>query len=351
MDRSGTHTAGAEFGELDNPVPAPASILTERLRSLLRPLDRSKLSPVARFALGRSGGLLFLILVVVYFSVAATDFSTEADYINIASTAAVTLVISLGQVLTIISGGFDLSVGGVVPLGAVTYALLASHGMNWGLALVITLLPGAAVGVANAVAIGLGINALIATLGTMSIASGIALAVAHGLTVSVPMSAGVLGNNGPWQIPYAVYVAVGLTIVTHLVLTRTGFGRRIYVVGGNAEAARVAGIRVPMVRLGVYVISGVLAAFAGVIYASELLAAAGTVGNNAALNSIAAVVLGGASISGGAGGADGTLVGVLVLGVLADGLSLMHISAFYVQIVTGAVLLVAVGLSRLQKSA
>jgi ribose/xylose/arabinose/galactoside ABC-type transport system permease subunit len=135
----------------------------------------------------------------------------------------------------------------------------------------------------------------------------------------------------------------------HLLLTRTVIGRRIYVLGGNPEAARLAGLRVGQVRLTVYALSGLLAAFAGVIYASELLAASGTIGNDATLSSVAAVVLGGAALSGGTGGVPGTVLGVLILGTIADGMSLMRVSPFYQQIATGLVLLAAVGLSRLQQ--
>jgi ribose transport system permease protein len=176
----------------------------------------------------------------------------------------------------------------------------------------------------------------------MSVTTGLAFTVANGVTVSVPESAGSLGSDGPWSIPWCVYLAAALALVVHLLLRHSSLGRRIYVVGGNEEAARLAGIRVGGVLASVYGISGACAAMAGVVYASQLLAASGQIGSETALSSIAAVVLGGASLSGGVGRISGTVLGVLLLGTVADGLSVMRISAFYQQIVTGGILLIAV---------
>lgn len=296
------------------------------------------------------GVVVFYVAVIVFFWTTTAHFTAYANAVNIVSTASVLLIVSLGQSLTIISGGFDLSVGGVVPLGAVVYALLASSGMNPIVGILAVIGVGASVGALNAFVIGrIGINPLIATLGSLSVTSGLALTLAKGVTVQLPPSAGVLGNTGPGTIPYYTFVALGLAIVVHLLLSRTTLGRRVYVVGGNAEAARLAGIRVLGVQFAVYMISSMLAALAGIVYASELLAAAGNVGSSATLESIAAVVLGGAALTGGVGTIPGTVLGVLILGTVSNGMGLMRVPAFYEQIVTGVVLLVAVGFGRLQQ--
>jgi ribose/xylose/arabinose/galactoside ABC-type transport system permease subunit len=295
------------------------------------------------------GVLFFYLALVIYFWAVADHFMTYANWIDVISTASVVLIVSLGQALTIISGGFDLSVGGVVPLGAVVFAELTSHGIPALPSLLLVIAVGVAVGIFNAFVVGqLGVNPMIATLGTLSVTGGIAFTIANGVTVQLPASAGFLANNGPWFIPYYVFVAIGVSILVHLLLTNTVLGRRIYVVGGNAEAARLAGISVGGVQLAVYGLSGALAALAGVIYASQLLAAAGDVGSDLTLTSIAAVVLGGAALTGGIGGVPGTLLGVLVLGTLSDGMNLMRMPAFYQTIVTGAVLLAAVGFAQVQ---
>lgn len=339
-------TSDSTFATVTGDPSARATSATEPFRERARRWAARQSSAVTT-----TGVAAFLVAVVIFFWVSAANFATYANAVNIIATASVVLIVSLGQALTIISGGFDLSVGGVVPLGAVAYALLTSADFPAVPAMLAVAGIGCVVGLVNAGLIGrFGINPLIATLGTLSVAGGLALTIAHGVTVQLPISAGFIGNAGPGTIPYYVYAAVGLSVLVHVILSHTGFGRRIYVVGGNSEAARVAGIRVGYIQLAVYTISGALAAFAGVVYASQLLAAAGDVGSNTSLTSIAAVVLGGAALTGGTGGVPGTLLGVLVLGSVADGMSLMRVPAFYQQIVTGLVLLAAVGFSRLQQT-
>jgi ribose/xylose/arabinose/galactoside ABC-type transport system permease subunit len=314
-----------------------------------RPVDRS----LRRALLGRaagafsSGGLgglvVVLAAVVAFFSAQSENFGTYTNVVNILSTVSVLLIVSLGQTLTVTSGGFDLSVSGVVSLGAVVYAKLTGSGMTPMVAILIVLAIGTFIGLVNALIIaGLRVNPLITTLGMMSVTTGLAFTVANGVTVSMPESAGALGSDGPWSVPWCVYLAVVLALFAHVLLRHSSLGRRIYVVGGNEEAARLAGIRVGGVLASVYGISGACAAMAGVVYASQLLAASGQIGAETALSSIAAVVLGGASLSGGVGRISGTVLGVLLLGTVADGLSVMRISAFYQQIVTGAILLIAV---------
>lgn len=317
-------------------------------------LSRQRFSHLGRLLRGgsavTSGVLAFYVILSTYFWLQVPGFGTYWNAVNILSTASVVLVVSLGQALAIISGGFDLSVGGTVPLGAVIFAQLTNNDFSIIAALTITVLVGLVVGALNALLIGkLGINPLIATLGTLSITGGVAFTVANGVTLQMRPEAGVLGDPSFVQIPYLCFLAVGMALVMDLVLRFTVFGRRVYTVGGNSQAARLAGVRVGWVLFGVYGLSGALSALAGVIAASQVLAATGDIGATTTLVSIAAVVLGGAALTGGTGGVPGTLLGVLLLATVANGMNIMRVPAFYQQIVTGAVLLLAVGFGRLQE--
>ncbi|MHB1430769.1 MAG: ABC transporter permease [Streptosporangiaceae bacterium] len=292
--------------------------------------------------------LLFYIVILFVFSLANTQFFTAVNIINVVSTSGILMLVTTGQALTIISGGFDLSVGGVVPLAAVIFALLSAK-IPLILLTMLVMIVGALVGIINSGLVTLlRVNPLIATLGMLSVTGGIALALANGLTVSVAASAGVLGNNGPGNIPYFMYLVVIVIVIAAVMLRWTGIGRRLYVVGGNPEAARLAGIRVGSVRMIAYATSGMLAALAGVVYASQLLSATGDVGSNTTLSSIAAAVLGGASLAGGEGGMGGVVLGVLVLGTVQNGLSIMRIPGFYETIATGVILLIAMSGGRLR---
>lgn len=311
------------------------------------------LSGRTRLALGAMQGLGlggFYVIVLVYFSIAAAPyFFSTSNAVNILSNISVIGIVTLGQALVLIAGGFDLSVAGTVPLGGVIFTMLINRGFNIPEAWVIAVLAGCGIGVTNGFIITrVGINALVTTLGMLSITVGLAYVVTNGETVAFKDL-----NQGPIDnvvagMPLYVWTMILISIIAFLVLRFTVFGRMIYAIGGNREASRLAGIRVDLVTTSVYVISGGLGAFAGVMLAQQLLAGAPTVGSTAALVSIAAVILGGASLSGGVGGIPGTLVGVLVLGTIANGMALMQVPAFYQQIATGGILLLAVGFGRLR---
>ena len=305
-----------------------------------------------RLALGAMQGLGlggFYIIVLIYFSVQAPFFFSASNAVNILSNVSVIGIVTLGQAYVLIAGGFDLSVSGTVPLGGVIFTLLLNRGFNIPEAWVIAVLAGCGIGLVNGLIITrIGINALVTTLGTWSITVGLAYVVTNGETLAFNDL-----NNGPIDnvvagMPIYVWIFILIMVIGFIVLRYTVFGRMIYAIGGNREASRLAGIRVDLITTSVYVMSGGLGAFAGVMLAQQLIAGAPTVGQTAALNSIAAVILGGASLSGGVGGIPGTLVGVLVLGTIANGMALMQVPSFYQQIATGGVLLLAVGFGRLR---
>jgi ribose transport system permease protein len=323
----------------------------------VRPLSRVKglVSLPSRGAVRRLGveafGLsTFYILVIVFFSITSSQFLSFSNALNILSNVTLIGIVSIGQALAIISGGFDLSVSGTVPLGAVSYAILVNHGIPIPLAMLLAVLSGTTVGLGNGLIVTkIGINPLITTLGTLSIGVGLAYTVTNGLTTPFTnRNAAVLANTTAGGISYYVLAFVVLAATGWFVLRNTVFGRMLYAIGGNREASRLAGMRVDLITTVVYLLSGSLSAFAGVVIASELFAGSATVGSDAALSSIAAVILGGAALTGGVGGIPGTMVGVLVLGTISDGMALMAVPAFYQQIATGAVLLLAVGFGRLR---
>lgn len=297
------------------------------------------------------GVLLAVILVgiLVYFQGQNSNFLTQTNLVTVLATAAVIGIVSIGQVTTIVSGGFDLSVSGVVPLGSVLFALLLNAGHGLVIALTIVVAAGLAVGVFNGIVITmLKISPLIATLGTMSVASGIALTLAGG--VSVPFTDvdnDHLTRTSIASIPNHVWILLALGVAAHCLFRYTVFGRQLFAVGGSPEASRLAGIRTKFVTTLAYALSGSLAALAGAIVSSQLLTGVGTAGSMSGLSSIAAVVLGGAALTGGTGGIPGTFVGVIILAALSNGMSITQVPSFYQQIATGVVLLVAVALSQI----
>lgn len=297
-------------------------------------------------ALGLGG---FYVLTLIFFSVQAPYFFSFSNAVNILSNVSVIGIVTLGQMLVLIAGGFDLSVAGTLPLGGVVFTILINHGVSIPVAWLVATLSGGVVGAANGLIITrIGINPLVTTLGTLSVTGGLANVVTKGETVPFNnLNAGFV-DNIVGGAPLYIWVWIAVTVLVFLVLRFTVLGRMIYAIGGNREASRLAGIRVDFVTTLVYVISGALAAFSGVVLAQQLLAGAPTVGSTAALTSIAAVILGGAALTGGVGGVPGTVVGVLVLGTVANGLALMQVPAFYQQIATGSILLLAVGFGRLR---
>lgn len=293
----------------------------------------------------------FYILLVVIFAFATPNFFTVSNSVNILSNITVLGIVALGQTLAIVSGGFDLSVSGTVPLGAVSFVLLTNAGVPVPLAMALVMGIGMVVGAINGVLVNkIGISPLIATLGTLSITAGLALTLSRGVTIPMRnLDAGVLSEFAFGRVSWYVLVLVGLCVLVHALMRYTLLGRMIYAVGGNADASRLAGIRVHAVSITVYTICGLLAALAGIVVSSQLLAGSANVGGEIALNSVAAVILGGASLLGGVGRVGGTLIGVLILGTIANGMALMMVPSFYQQMANGAILLLAVGLGRLRE--
>jgi ribose transport system permease protein len=279
---------------------------------------------------------------------------------NVANQITVIAVIAVGMTLVIISAGIDLSVGSLIALSAVVTAWLigvlgGDAAGTGGLVLssaVGVLLCGAVGAFSGWMITAFRIPPFIATLAMMQVAAGCAYIISQGKPIyRIPESFTVLGRGSEpiLGIPYAVLLMILLYIAAHFFMSRTALGRYIYAVGGNEEAARLAGIRVRAVLLFVYVISGALAGLGGIIMASQLKSGAPTYGLTYELYVIAAVVVGGASLSGGEGRIFGTLIGALIIGVIQNGMNLTNVESYTQKVVLGLVILAAVLLDRIKQ--
>jgi ribose transport system permease protein len=277
---------------------------------------------------------------------------TGANMENLSRQVAVYGIIAVGQLLVILTAGIDLSVGSVIGLTGCMTAELIVHGTGIPVAILAGLASGAAIGVFNGVLVAHGkLPPFIVTLGMLGIARGLVLVLTDAKSVGpLPDSfANIANGSDRWlHLPNLLWMLIVVVVVTAFVLRRTVFGRYIYAVGSNPESARLAGVPVTRVLVSVYAIAGLLAAVGGVLLASRLSAGIPTTGTGYELNAIAACVIGGASLFGAKGGAFGAVAGALIVGTLQNGGNLKNFDPFYLQIVIGALILVAVAFDQFQ---
>ncbi len=298
------------------------------------------------------GVLPMLLGVGALFAVLTPKFLTAANLTNVARQASINVVLATGLTFVILTRGIDLAVGSVLGLTAVIALQLSLlEAWSWS-AVPASLAAGALIGglTGAAVAYG-GLPPFIITLGTYTALRGAAFLLAGGTSVTNPdLAFGWIGNDYLGPVPWLVVIAAAVVVGGGLLLQRTVFGRDVYAVGGNPEAARLAGIPEARVLLGVYALSGLLAALGGVMSASRLFGATGQLGTGYELDAIAAVILGGTSFAGGVGGVLGTLYGALIIAVLNNGLTLLNVSYFWQLVAKGGVIVLAVGLDRMRRS-
>lgn len=317
--------------------------------------------PAPRFSpvLARFRSLVALALMVLVLSLLSDRFLTPENGWNILRQISVNLCLSIGMTLVILSGGIDLSVGAILGLaGAIAAGLLknglAIPGTEWLLqfttsgAILAGILVGAAAGWANGAAITrFRLPPFVATLGMLSIARGLTMLWTGGFPITgLGDSFGRLGTGALLGMPLPVWIMLALTAVFVVVTQRTRFGRHLYAVGGNERAARLTGLNVGRIKLAVYTLAGALAGVAGLIVTARLDSAQPNAGLGYELDSIAAVVIGGTSLSGGRGSVAGTVLGCLIIGVLNNGLFLLNVSPFWQQVIKGLVILLAVALDK-----
>ncbi|MER6987783.1 ABC transporter permease [Saccharopolyspora hirsuta] len=299
----------------------------------------------------RVGILAVLIALVVLMALIAPNFASVENLLNIARSISINAILAAGLTFVILTAGIDLSVGSIVAVSGVAAVLAAVGGLPTPVAVLIGILAGAAAGLGNGLLTAyLSLAAFIVTLGSMTLLRGLAYTMTDGQPiVSNTLNFRDIGNGYFAGIPAPVVVMAIVYLVAWFVLERTKFGRHVYAVGGNAEAARLAGINVKRVMTVVYVIAGACAGLAGVIFAARVVSAQPNAGTGYELDAIAAVVLGGTSLAGGRGRIIGTLVGSVILGVLSTGLILMNVQFFTQLLIKGAVIILAVAIDSLKR--
>ncbi|CAN5516264.1 ABC transporter permease [soil metagenome] len=304
---------------------------------------------------GAIGPLISLVILVVLLSFLSPYFLEVNNLFNVFQQITVLAIIALGATMVIISGGIDLSVGSVAALsGMLAGVSFGAWGLPMGLALVLSLVVGAVAGFANGAAIVFGkVPPFVATLAMLSVARGLTLVLSNGQPVSgFPDWFREIGTFDLFGVvPGVVIIVVLLYAAGSFYLRFRPSGRDIYAVGGSEEVARLSGVNVGALKLRVYTIAGALAAVGGVVLTSRLNSAQPTAGAGLELDVIAAVVIGGASLSGGVGTVIGTLIGALIIGVLRNGLNLLDVSSFWQQVVIGLVIAGAVMIDTLGRRA
>jgi ribose/xylose/arabinose/galactoside ABC-type transport system permease subunit len=318
----------------------------------------TRVARVAAAAGGRGGALIILLALVIGFTVATPDFLTENNLKNILRQYSVPMILAVGQTLVIVSRGIDLSVASTSALSGSLMGVAFAH---WGwpepAALALGVAAGFAVGAFNGFVITKWhVPDFIATLGTFSAVRGIALLITDGLPVpdftkaqegrTVPDSITTLGSESLLGIPLIAVVALACVLVGAFILGRTRLGRSAYAIGGNTEAARVSGIRVERSKIWIYVISGMLAAVAGFMLTGRQGSANALMGEGMELQSIAAVVIGGTNLFGGEGRVSGTVIGILVIAVLGNGLQIVGVAEFWQRVVNGLIIVAVVALDQ-----
>lgn len=295
--------------------------------------------------------VLMLVLLIVFFASQTPHFLTGANIFNLAQTLAPVGIVAVGMTLVLISGGIDISVGSTAALAGVVISYLWTVlGVPLLLSVLAGLASGLLVGWINGFLVTrINISPLITTLGMFSIIRGAAFVISNAQTNQLNNEAfKFLGRGSIFGVPFSLILMVLLYLLFAFILRNTRFGRNIYAIGGSAQASRLAGIKIDSMLMRVYLISGLLAAVGGVLIASQLASSAPRAAIGMELTVIAAVVLGGTGLAGGKGTLAGTLIGVLILRILDNGLILMNVSSFYQQVASGTVLLLAVGFDQLR---
>jgi ribose/xylose/arabinose/galactoside ABC-type transport system permease subunit len=294
--------------------------------------------------LARYGTFVALILLIAVASVLSPRFLSPVNLMNVLRQTAIVGVLGIGMTFVILTAGIDLSVGATLAVSAVLLAGNLESSGNIELAMLVGVLAGMAIGLVNGLGVTLGrIQPFVMTLGMLGIARSIAFLYTGGQPIPVvDRQFLTLGIGYVWRVPIPSIIFIAILIVAALVLRYTPFGRSVYAIGSNEEAARLSGIEVGRVKTAVYVISGFTAAIGAIMYCSQFASAPAIAGEGYELDAIAAVVVGGTSLFGGQGGVVGTFFGALIIGILSNVLNLMGVSPFAQPLAKGALIILAV---------
>ncbi len=290
--------------------------------------------------------IAFVVILLILAILSPNAFARPSNLINIVKQASINGILAMGMMFVIISGGIDLSVGSIVALSGVIAATFAHPGeYPLYVPIVLAVVAGLITGFLNGIGVAYGtIPPFIVTLGSMTIIRGMALIFSKGQPVFgvtkqfENLAGGFVFNT----VPYLVVYFLIITAISAFVLTKTVFGRRVYAVGGNEITARVSGINVTWIKIAVYSISGFLAGIAGLLLSSRIVSGNPTAGQAYELDAIAAVIIGGVSMSGGAGKWYGTVIGALLIAVIGNGLDILNVSSHFQLLIKGTIIIVAV---------
>ncbi|VOA87737.1 ribose transport system permease RbsC [Streptococcus pneumoniae] len=298
--------------------------------------------------------VIALIILMAVITIINSNFLTANNLLNLLLQVTSNALIAFGMTFVILTGGIDLSVGSILALSSALTAGLLGSGMPVTLAILISLILGCILGMMNGLLISYGkLAPFIVTLATMTIFRGATLVYTNGNPITKGLSDTFLfqflGQGYIVGIPFPViimFIMFIVFIVLYVLLHKTAFGKSVYAIGGNEKAAYISGVKLNKVKIIIYSISGIMASISGLIITSRLSSAQPTAGASYEMDAIAAVVLGGTSLSGGKGRILGTLIGALIIGVLNNGLNIIGVSAFWQQVVKGVVILIAVLIDR-----
>jgi ribose transport system permease protein len=336
-------SAPAEMGDSESVVASPAA---GRL-----PFRGIKLGTISQTL----GPLVSLVILSLLIWSQQDVFMTSGNWLNIARQASFNAILGIGMTFVILTGGVDLSVGSMVAVSSVVGGLLIfNQGWSMWPVVLAMILAGGLCGLANGLIITLGrIPPFIVTLGTMQVFRGVALQLTNGQPIfditKVQPDFDIWGTRNFAGVPSPVIITAVVFVIGFLILRYTRLGLYTYSIGGNEQATRFSGVNINRYKLSVYTLMGLAAGIAGVMLTSRLNSAQPSVASGAELDAIAAVVIGGTSLFGGEGTIVGTIIGALLMAVIRNGLTLMHVTAFYQQIVIGAVIILAVLIDRLRR--
>jgi ribose transport system permease protein len=305
--------------------------------------------------LGRFGILIAFILEIVIFWQMSPFFLTADNLLNVSLQASINAIIAAGMTFVILTAGIDLSVGSIVALAGVIATSALKISLPFPVALLLAVGAASLFGAFSGAAAGVfvtryRITPFIITLALMTIWRGLVFVYTEGRPVwELPAGFAFLGAGRLLGIPVPTWVMIFVYAVSYVVLTRTRFGRYVFAVGGNLEAARLAGIRTKLVLISVYTISGLLSAVSGILLASRMNSGQPNAGLSYELDAIAAVVVGGTSLFGGRGSILGTFIGAMLIAVLRNGLNLLNVSSYLQQVIVGLVILFATMLDQMKK--
>lgn len=295
--------------------------------------------------------VIAFFVIIIIFSVLSDRFFTLDNIFNVLRQVSTNGIIALGMTLVIIAGGIDLSVGSTMAFAGTLCCGLIEGGMNFVLAIIIALACSAVFGYFNGVMVArVGMPPFIVTLASMQMIRGCGYLYSHGAPIrAINDSFNLLGNGYIGVVPVPVLIFIGVAVVIYLILHRSKMGMWIYAVGGNRSCAVYSGIHAKRVEIFVFVVSAVCAALSGIILAARMYSGQPTSGQGAEMDAIAAAVLGGTSFSGGAGTVPGTILGILIIGVMNNGLNILNVDSYYQSVLKGIIILLAIYADMMKK--